>query len=99
MTEYSVYILRCGDDSLYTGIAVDPMSRIEKHRAGQGAKYVRGRGPLSLVFAEPAGDRASAMRAEYRVKQLDRQQKQALIDGQFSLHDMLSDQVSSISPA
>lgn len=89
---YSVYILRCGDGSLYTGIAIDVARRLREHAAGaRGAKYLRGRGPLQLVFSRPVGDRCRASRAEHRIKQLDRPRKEALIDGTVSFAELISD--------
>jgi predicted GIY-YIG superfamily endonuclease len=82
---YSLYILRCGDGSLYTGIALDVARRLEEHRKGvRGAKYLRGRTPVELVFEQPAGDRAAAQRLEHRVKSLSRAEKEALIGGDLS---------------
>ena len=82
---YSLYILRCADGSLYTGIALDVARRLEEHQSGvRGAKYLRGRAPLELVFEQPAGDRAAALRLEYRVKRLSRLEKEALIGGDLS---------------
>lgn len=82
---YSLYILRCADGSLYTGIALDVARRLEEHRNGvRGAKYLRGRTPVELVFERPAGDRAAALRLEYRVKRLSRTEKEALIGGDIS---------------
>ena len=82
---YSLYILRCSDGSLYTGIALDVARRLEEHRKGiRGAKYLRGRAPVELVFEQPAGDRAAAQRLEYRVKSLSRGEKEALIAGDLS---------------
>lgn len=94
---FSLYIVRCSDDSLYTGIATDVQSRIAEHESGpRGAKYLRGKGPLRLEFAQEVGDRASASRLEYRVKRLSRSQKEALIDGDEPLPLLLDDQVSGI---
>lgn len=88
--DYSLYILRCADDSLYTGIAIDVGRRLQEHEQGvRGAKYLRGRGPLQLVFDQSVGGRGVASRLEYRVKHLDRMQKEALIAGKLSLPDML----------
>ena len=95
MTEYSVYIVRCGDGSLYTGIAIDPEARLRSHRAGRGARYLRGRAPLKLVFSQSVGSRGDASRLEHRVKQLDRTQKQALIEGRLLLASLLPDQARS----
>ena len=91
---FSLYIVRCADGSLYTGIATDVEKRIAEHRAGlRGAKYLRGKGPLEIVFAEPAGDRAAASRLEYRVKRMTREQKLELIAGERALEELLGDQV------
>lgn len=82
---YSLYILRCADGSLYTGITLDVSRRLEEHRNGvRGAKYLRGRTPVELVFEQPAGDRAAALRLEHRVKRLSRHEKEALIGGDLS---------------
>jgi len=93
--EYSVYILRCADDTYYTGIAVDVARRIREHQgSSRGAKYLKGRGPFKLVYSAPAGDRSRASRLEYRIKQLDRGDKKALIDGRTTLRSLGADQVS-----
>lgn len=91
-TEYSVYIVRCADDTYYTGIAADVTRRIAEHEnSPRGSKYLKGRGPLTLVFSASVGDRGSAARIEYRVKQLSRAEKEALIDGATSLQDLAWD--------
>ena len=77
-----VYILECGDNSLYTGITTDLLARLAAHRAGTGAKYTRGRGPLNLVFQEPAPDRSAATRRESEIKALDVAAKRRLINSQ-----------------
>ncbi len=79
MKTWLVYILRCGDGSLYTGMTDDLPRRLEAHRAGRGAKYTRGRGPLELVYQEPCADRSDALRREWAIKQLPRQEKLALV--------------------
>ena len=92
--DYSLYIVRCAGGTLYTGIAADVAKRFAEHQGGKrGAKYLRGRGPLELVFAESAGDRARASRLEYRVKKLSRTEKLALIEGRVVLADLEDDQV------
>ena len=73
-----VYILRCGDGTLYTGITDNLPHRLEAHRAGRGAKYTRGRGPLTLVYWEEQTDRAAASRREWAIKRLTRAEKEAL---------------------
>lgn len=78
MTWY-VYILECGDGSLYTGITDNLARRFAAHRAGRGAKYTRGRGPLTLVWHAACTDRAEASRREAAIKRLPRTKKLALI--------------------
>lgn len=87
---FSLYIVRCTDDTLYTGIAADVARRLIEHETSvRGAKYLRGKGPLELEFSETVGDRATATALEYRVKRLTRAQKEAIIDGRESLRDLL----------
>ena len=74
-----LYILRCGDGTLYTGITDDVARRLAAHRAGKGAKYTRGRGPLELVYTEELPDKGSALRREAAVKKLTRAGKETLI--------------------
>jgi putative endonuclease len=70
-------MLRCGDGSLYTGIATDVVRRITEHETGgKGAKYLRGRGPLELIYERQVGDRSLAARVEYRVKRLPKECKE-----------------------
>jgi len=76
---WEVYLLRCADGSLYTGIARDTVARLADHNAGRGAKYTRGRRPVTLVYTEPATDRAAALKREHAIKQLPRAAKHALI--------------------
>ena len=76
--KWGVYILRCGDGTLYTGITDNLPRRLEAHRAGRGAKYTRGRGPLALVYWEEQTDRAAASRREWAIKRLTRAEKEAL---------------------
>jgi len=78
---WCVYILRCNDNSLYTGITVEPQRRLEEHNRGdkQAARYTRGRRPVTLVYQEYCANRAIAARREAAIKKLSRQQKLALI--------------------
>ncbi len=76
---WKLYILRCGDGSLYTGITTDVEKRLEAHRAGKGAKYTRGRGPLEVVYREECGDHSAALKREWEIKALPREEKQKLI--------------------
>lgn len=77
---WSVYILRCGDGTLYTGVTNDVAARLEAHRAGVGAKYTRGRGPLELVYTEAYPDKVTAFQREYAIKRLSRQEKLRLCE-------------------
>jgi len=93
-TEFSLYIVRCADGTLYTGIATDVDRRLSEHESGiRGARFLRGKGPLQIVFSEVVGDRSLASRLEYRVKKLDRSKKLELIDGRSRLDDLRCDQV------
>lgn len=86
---YWLYLLQCRDGSLYTGIARDVEARLREHDDGaRGAKYLRGRSPLVLVFRREVGDRGRAQRLEYRVKNLPRSRKLALITGQIELDEL-----------
>lgn len=74
-----LYILRCKDGSLYTGITVDVQARLEQHSSGKGAKYTRGRGPLELVYIEECGSHSDALKREIAIKRLTRAEKEELI--------------------
>lgn len=74
-----VYMLRCGDGSLYTGSTTDLSRRLAAHRSGHGAKYTRGRLPLELVYWEEMPDWPSALRREAAIKRLTRSKKLALL--------------------
>lgn len=76
---WSVYILRCADQSLYTGIARDVAARVQAHGGPAGAAYTRSRRPVRLVYQEAVADRSAALRREYAIKQLSRDEKEQLI--------------------
>ncbi len=77
---YYLYIIRCEDDTLYTGIAKDLTQRIEEHNTSpKGAKYTRTRRPVTLVYSEEHEDRSTASKREYVVKKMTRLQKLALV--------------------
>jgi putative endonuclease len=83
---YSVYMLRCADGSLYTGIATDVSRRLQEHQSSsRGAKFLRGRGPLTLEFQQAVGDRGDASRVEYLLKNLAKVDKEKLVSGRKSL--------------
>ncbi len=73
-----VYILRCADDTLYTGITNDLDARIAKHENGTGAKYTKGRGPFALIYREDFETRSEASKREAAIKNLSRTEKLAL---------------------
>lgn len=89
---WSVYIVRCRDGTLYTGIARDIPRRLAEHTGpgGRGARYLRSRGPLELVFEAPVGDRSLALRVERRIKKLRRSDKEALIGREGSFQRVLA---------
>ena len=74
-----LYIVRCGDGTLYTGITTDIQRRLDAHRCGKGAKYTRGRGPLELIYQEECGAHSEALKREAAVKRLSRTEKEQLI--------------------
>jgi len=89
-TAWSVYIIRCGDDSLYTGITTDVARRFSEHQSGSvGSKYLRGRAPLKLVFDRQVGDRSLASKIEHRIKKLPRPEKDALLSTPSILDDLI----------
>ncbi len=75
-----VYMVRCSDRTLYTGVTTDADRRIADHNRGRGAKYTRNRLPVELVFLEPAGDRGAALRREHEIKRMRASEKQTLIE-------------------
>ena len=76
---YHVYVLECADDTLYTGYTTDVERRVAEHDAGEGAKYTRGRTPVTLVHVETFETRSAAMSREAEVKALSRAEKAALV--------------------
>ena len=76
-----VYILKCGDGSLYCGYTNDVEKRFEKHKSGKGAKYTRSRLPLEIVHIEEFEDKSSALKRECEIKSMPRVKKERLIKG------------------
>lgn len=74
-----VYVLRCADGTLYTGITTDPARRLAQHNAGTASKYTRARRPVKMVYREPAATHGDALRRELAIKKLPRAAKQVLI--------------------
>ena len=82
-THWYVYILRCSDNTLYTGISTDPAARLAEHNSGRNAaKYTRARRPVSLVYTEKMTSRSAALKREIVIKRLSRQAKLNLINKQ-----------------
>jgi len=79
MAQWYVYMLRCADASLYTGVATDVEARVLKHNSGKGAKYTRSRLPVVLAYQEAAADRSAALRREAQIKRLRSAGKQRLL--------------------
>ena len=90
MSGWSLYLIRCKNNSLYTGITTDVHRRFEEHQSSsaKSAKYLRGKGPLQLVFQTAVGNRSQASVLEAKVKKLSRVSKNALIDGALTLNEI-----------
>lgn len=78
-SNHYVYMLKCSDQTLYTGYTTDINRRIAMHERGKGAKYTRGREPFELVYAEEFSTKVLAMRKEYQIKRLSRAKKETLM--------------------
>lgn len=76
-----VYLLRCGDGSLYAGITTDPQRRLDEHRRGVASRYTRARRPVALAHVEPSASKSSALRREAAIKRLSRAAKERLVAG------------------
>ena len=80
-TMWYVYMLRCGDGSLYTGSTTDLARRLKTHNSGKGAKYTRSRLPVEYAYWEEAADKSAAFRREIAIKKLSIEEKLKLIEG------------------
>lgn len=80
ITNYFVYMLRCGDGSFYTGITIDLEERIKKHNNGKASKYTRSRLPVEYIYIEEASDKSEALKREIKIKKLTRSKKEKLIE-------------------
>lgn len=99
---WTLYIIRCADGSLYTGITVDLERRFKEHQAvgegigtkkgaSKGAKYLRGRGPLQLIYSTAVESHSVALKLEYKIKKLSRLKKEAIVSGRFSPVQLLQE--------
>jgi putative endonuclease len=84
-----LYMVRCRDGKLYTGIATDIDRRFTEHQSGKGAKYLRGRGPLRLAFKQKIGRRSSALKMERLVKKLPKSEKERIAAGRIDIDRVL----------
>lgn len=82
---WHLYLVRCNDGSLYTGISTDVERRFDAHQRNRGARRLRGRGPLELVYSSPVGEHGPALRVEHLVKNLSKIEKEKLVRGEFEL--------------
>lgn len=94
MTSWYLYLIRSQDNRLYTGITTDVSRRFAEHQAGKGAKALRGRGTLLLVFSQLVGSRSQALRIEYKIKQLSKIQKERLVRQEMGLEELIADMQS-----
>ena len=91
MARWYVYLIRCRDGSLYTGIATDVPRRLATHREGRGARYLRGRGPLRLVYERAVGSRGVAQSVEARIKKMPKARKERLIRRDDLIEQLIGD--------
>jgi len=89
MPEWHLYMVRCRGGSLYTGIATDVERRLAEHRAGKGAKYLRGRGRLKLVFKQRIGNRGAALKIERRIKKWPKDKKERLVASGIGIEELM----------
>ena len=83
MTDWQLYMIRVRNGALYTGVALNVEKRFQEHQAGgvKAAKYLRGKGPLKLVYREKIGSRSQALKAEAAVKKLSKEEKEKMVRG------------------
>ena len=79
MNEWFLYMIRCADGSIYTGITTDVERRFKEHSTGRGSRYLKGRGPLRIVYRETVGTRSEALKLEARIKKMKKTEKESLI--------------------
>ena len=93
MQTWWVYMVRCTDGSLYTGITMDVKKRFREHQDGgnRGAKYLRGRGPLLLVFRRKIGEKGLALKVEMQIKKLKKDKKETLVRDQTLIRSLIRD--------
>ncbi len=92
MPDWYVYMIRCDDGSVYTGISTDVARRLREHLGGgiRAARYLRSRRPIEVIFSQCVGNRSAALSAEYVIKRLDKPRKESLAAGTIRLRDVLA---------
>lgn len=88
MDDWFLYIIQTKNGELYTGITIDTQKRLDDHRQGRGAKYLRGRGPLQLVWEVKVGEKRSALKLEKIIKKFTKSKKKLLISGHISINEL-----------
>ena len=91
MKNWYLHIIRCRHGSLYTGIATDVKRRFAEHQANKGSKYLRGRGPLELVFKKQVGKRELALKIERLVKKLSRVKKEKIVNMDAGVEEIIGE--------
>ncbi len=90
MKNWSIYILRCNDNSLYIGITLDIERRMKEHSSSKrGAKYLKGKQPLELIFLQKIGNKGTALKIEYHLKQLTKKKKEILVSDNKKLRTFI----------
>ena len=89
MLDWYIYLVRCRDGSLYTGITTDVDRRFAEHQGNSGAKYFRGRGPLALVFQKKLGSRSLGLAVESRVKKLSKPRKEEMVRSNTRIDEII----------
>ena len=92
MVEWFIYLIRCADGTLYTGITTNVSRRFAEHQSdakGKGAKYLRGRGPICLVYQKAVGSRSLAAKLESRIKKFSKKKKEALVAGAVDVQEII----------
>ncbi|MHC4322129.1 MAG: GIY-YIG nuclease family protein [Planctomycetota bacterium] len=99
MNNWFLYLIRCRNGRLYTGITTDVERRFEEHKSGdkKGSKYLRGKTPLKLVMKKRVGDRSMALKVEAKVKKLPKAKKELLVGGKIKIREIKRDINSSAS--
>jgi putative endonuclease len=87
--EWYIYMVRCRDGSLYTGIATDIARRFAEHQSGKGAKYLRGRTPLLLVYKKRIGSRSLAVKIERIIKRMSKDKKEGVVTKRIDVNQLL----------